>query len=122
MHFLSVDIGSTNCKCQLFTETGEILDYRTREYLQLTVGNDVYVDIAAILENMRRLICEVTAEFFVDSLCISSFGESFVLLDGAVRLLFHPMLYTDPAGRGRRGRILPPPRRMASSSPVTNIY
>ena len=32
MNFLSLDIGTTCCKCQLFSEKGAILFYRAQEY------------------------------------------------------------------------------------------
>ena len=32
MNFLSIDIGTTGCKCQLFSEAGEILKYLFFEY------------------------------------------------------------------------------------------
>ena len=32
MNFLSLDVGTTCCKCQLFSEDGEILAYLSEEY------------------------------------------------------------------------------------------
>lgn len=98
MHFLSIDIGSTNCKCQLFSDGGEILAHHSREYALTERDGQPYVDIGAIAANMNALIRAVTAEYRVDSLCISTFGESFVLLDREDRILFLPMIYTDPRG------------------------
>ncbi len=98
MNFLSMDIGSTGIKCQLFNETGEILEYVFREYSLIKKDNETYVDIFAIRENFKQLISEVAKNNVVDSIAISTFGESFVLLDENDEVLFLPMIYTDPRG------------------------
>lgn len=98
MNYLSIDIGSTGCKCQLFNSKGEILDYVFKEYDLKTVDSDIYVDIEKIVENLKSLIKEVAQKSTFDSIAISTFGESFVLLDENDKVLFLPMIYTDPRG------------------------
>ncbi len=98
MNFLSIDIGSTGCKCQLFNEKGDILEYVFKEYELKKISKDIYVDIDAIKDNLKALISEVSQKQNIDSIAISSFGESFVLLDGDDNVLFLPMIYTDPRG------------------------
>lgn len=56
------------------------------------------MDIAAIKENVFSMIKAVTKRHRVDSICFSSFGEAFVLLDKEDNVLFRPMLYTDRRG------------------------
>lgn len=99
MNFLSIDIGTTGCKCQLFNETGEILKYVFKEYELKRIDGESYVDIEKIVENFKALIKEVTIDFTVDSIAISTIGESFVLLDENDNILFLPMIYTDPRGQ-----------------------
>ena len=57
MNFLSLDIGTTCCKCQLFSDSGEILAYKSEEYSLIERGGERYVDIEGIwgrvLEMMR---------------------------------------------------------------------
>lgn len=96
MNFLSIDIGSTGCKCQLFDQKGEILEYLFKEYSLLERDNEIYVDIEQVVTNLKELIKGVKNPF--DSCAISSFGESFVLLDEDDNVLFLPMIYTDPRG------------------------
>ena len=98
MNFLTLDVGTTCCKCQLFSERGEILFYTSEEHPLAVSGGAQYVDVEGIrarVLSMMRAAAKVAA---YASVCISSFGESFVLLDKDDNVLFAPMLYTDPRG------------------------
>ena len=81
MNYLSIDIGTTGCKCQLFSEKGEILQYLFEEYDFLASDGCQYVDIYAIEKHLRQMIGSISQQHKIDSVCISSLGESFVLLD-----------------------------------------
>ena len=48
MNYLSIDVGTTNCKCQLFSDRGEILEENAAEYGFYVENGDTYVDVAAI--------------------------------------------------------------------------
>lgn len=98
MNYLSIDVGTTGCKCQLFSQRGEILKYLFQEYDFKSIDGLNYVNIDAIELHLRAMIADITREFDVASVCISSMGESFVLLDEEDRILFYPMLYTDSRG------------------------
>ena len=97
MNFLSLDVGTTCCKCQLFSEKGEILAYKSEEYPLAEQDGESYVDIVGICTRVFSMMKEMAQKGYA-SVCISSFGESFVLLDKEDELLFYPMLYTDPRG------------------------
>lgn len=97
MNFLSLDVGTTCCKCQLFSEDGEILAYLSEEYPLAERDGALYVDIAGIRARVFGMMKKM-AETGYGAVCISSFGESFVLLDKTDEVLFYPMLYTDPRG------------------------
>ncbi len=98
MTYLSIDVGTTGCKCQLFSENGDIIKYLFREYAFKIIDGDSYVDVSAIEGHLREMIEEISRVFEISSICISSLGESFVLLDENDKILFHPMLYTDTRG------------------------
>ena len=98
MNYLSIDIGTTGCKCQLFSDNGEILEYLFNEYGFLTLDGCQYVDIYAVEKHLRKMISTISQKHKISSVCISSLGESFVLLDKEDNVLFYPMLYTDPRG------------------------
>lgn len=97
-NYLSIDVGTTCCKCQLFNETGDILKYISKEYGFKEIDNENYIDIINIKENVLSMIKEVCKDYVISSICVSSFGESFVLLDEKDDIVFYPMLYTDPRG------------------------
>ena len=98
MNYLSIDIGTTGCKCQLFSGGGDILSYLYSEYDFKEDEGFHYVNIIAIEAHLRNMIREISSKFEVSSICISSMGESFVLLDKDDNVLFYPMLYTDSRG------------------------
>lgn len=106
MNYLGLDVGTTRCKCQLFSDTGEILSERSCEYAFLRKEGEYYADLRAIREKAFGLIGEIAREYVIDSICISSFGESFVLLGRDDEVLFDPMLYTDPRGKEEAEEIL----------------
>ncbi len=98
MNFLSIDIGTSCVKYQLFSDKGEILDYKRREYDFKVIGKDYYVDIDGIWANLKDMIKGVAENFEFSSICISTIGESFALLDKDDNVLVYPMLYTDARG------------------------
>lgn len=106
MNYLSLDVGTTCCKCQLFSDSGEILAYKSEEYPLKKIGEESCVDAAGIWERVKSMMAFGAAEGGFSSLCISTIGESFVLLDKDDRILFDPMLYTDPRGEEEAREIL----------------
>lgn len=98
MNYLSIDVGTTCCKCQLFSDDGRILEYISKEYGFLKKDDETYVNISAIKENVFSMIKTVSSKHIVGSICFSTFGEAFVLLDKDDNVLFNPMLYTDRRG------------------------
>ena len=62
MNYLSIDIGTTGCKCQLFSEKGEILQYLFEEYDFLALDGCQYVDIYAIEKKLAEILgCRIFA-------------------------------------------------------------
>lgn len=106
MNFLSLDVGTTCCKCQLFSEEGEILAYKSEEYPLIAAGAKRYVDIGGIWERVKAMMRFAARHGGFSSMCISTIGESFVLLDREDRILHLPMLYTDPRGEEEAEEIL----------------
>ena len=92
MNFLSIDVGTTGCKCQLFSEKGEILTYLFFEYDFKEMDGFHYVNLPVIEERLREMIAEVAREHEVSSICVSSLGESFALLDANDEILFYPRI------------------------------
>ncbi len=105
MNYLSLDIGTTCCKCQLFAQDGEILEYLSKEYDFKKIDGKNYVDVDVVWKNCKEMIAEVAKKHAISSFCISSLGEAFALLDKEDNVLFYPMLYTDPRGEKEAAEI-----------------
>jgi xylulokinase len=105
MNILSLDVGTTCCKCQLFDADGNVLFYRSEECPLKKIDGLRYIDIDNMLKLVKSLISTAAKTDSVDSIAISSFGETFVLMDDKDNILFNPMLYTDPRGTDQAHRI-----------------
>lgn len=95
-----VDIGTSGCKCTIMTADGQTLASRYQAYAVSRTTGAHEVDAAVIWEAARAVIQGACADSGgeVEALCITSFGESCVLLDEAGRELAPILLYTDPRG------------------------
>lgn len=96
--YLSIDIGSTCCKCQLFDKNGHILEYISQEYDFFYNDNQRYVNIEKIKEIVFDMISTIAKKHPISSISFSTIGESFVLLDNDDNILFNPMIYSDFRG------------------------
>lgn len=105
MNYLSLDVGTTCCKCQLFSESGEILAYKSEEYPLAIEDGISYVDIEGVWRRVKSLIAYAATIADFGAMCISTFGESFVMLDKSDRVLSLPMLYTDLRGEEEAAEI-----------------
>ena len=105
MLMLTLDIGSTCLKAQVFDEKGNILFYRAAECALAEFDGTQTADINAITETVALLTREAAKVGEICSVAISSFGESFVALDENDSILYAPMLYTDKRGE-REAEIL----------------
>ncbi len=98
MHYFSLDIGTTCCKYQVFDKGGSILASESREYPFYCENGHSYVNLPLIWETVQAMLRSAARRYALSSVCISTLGESFVLLDENDEILFYPMLYTDPRG------------------------
>ena len=99
MKIAGLDIGTTGCKLTVFDEDGNRLGKAYREY---PVRRDISgheIDITALTESVYEVIAEAAARIpDIAGIGVTSFGETFVMTDGAGRPLHDAMLYTDPRG------------------------
>ena len=105
MKYLSIDVGTTRCKCQLFDDSGNVLEYIAKDYEFKKVSGEIYADADAIIDNVKSMVKAVAKNHEFNSVAVSSFGESFVLLDKDDKILFYPMLYTDIRGEEQARRV-----------------
>ena len=99
MLLAGLDIGSTGCKISVFQPDGKYLGGIGREYPVQRSHSAHEVDADAIWTAVQEVIAEAAAKFpGIGGIGITSFGESFAMLDENDEVLMPVMLYTDPRG------------------------
>lgn len=107
-----LDIGTTGCKISVFQTDGLLLGSVYRSYPSVRQNNAHEVDASAIWTAVREVIQEAAEKYpGIGGIGVTSFGETFVLLDEQDNPILPAMLYTDPRGEeqcakleGRIGR------------------
>lgn len=99
MKIAGLDIGTTGCKLTVFDESGSCLGRAYRDYPVCRAVSGHEIDISAMLESVYAVIGEIAAQHpEIAGIGVTSFGETFVMTDGAGMPLHNAMLYTDPRG------------------------
>ncbi|MBT2293702.1 hypothetical protein J7E73_32340 [Paenibacillus albidus] len=97
MAIAGIDIGTTGCKCSVYSREGELLNEAYREYPSSTT--DHLLDVALVWENTKAILQEAASTTEpLEAIGVTSFGEAFVLLDENKLPLAPSMLYTHPMG------------------------
>lgn len=100
MYIAGLDIGTTGCKCTVFDREGHLLGKAYRDYpVHRAVGGHE-IDISAMMDGVYAVLSEMASQYpDIGGIGVTSFGETFVCVDGAGEPLHPAMLYTDPRGR-----------------------
>lgn len=99
MLLAGLDIGSTGCKISVFQPDGKYLGGIGREYPVQRSHSAHEVDADAIWTAVQEVIAEAAGKYpGIGGIGITSFGESFAMLDEHDNSLMPVMLYTDPRG------------------------
>lgn len=100
MYIAGLDIGTTGCKCTVFDGDGHLLGKAYRDYpVRRAVGGHE-IDISAMMDGVYGALSEMASRYpDIGGIGVTSFGETFVCVDGAGEPLHPAMLYTDPRGR-----------------------
>lgn len=99
MLLAGLDVGSTGCKVAVYSDNGELLGKTYRDYPVQRAISGHEVDASAIWEAVKQVVREAAEKYpGIGGLGVTSFGETFVLLDENDRPLLPAMLYTDPRG------------------------
>lgn len=96
MYLAGMDIGTTGCKVTVYTEEGRHCLTEYREYDANARPNEMNAE--TILSSVGQAIAAASAVYEIGALGVTSFGETFVLLDEADRILYPSLLYSDPRG------------------------
>ncbi len=107
MLLAGLDIGTTGCKLSVFQIDGKLLGSVYRDYPVQRSRSAHEVDAGAIWLAVRELIGDCAKQYpGIAGIGITSFGESFVLLDEQDEPLLPVMLYTDPRGEEQAKRLV----------------
>lgn len=99
MNLAGLDIGTTGCKISVFAPGGAYLGGVYKEYPVIRNHNEHEIDAAAIWAAVQEVIKEAAGKYApISGIGVTSFGETFVLLDKNDKPLCGSMLYTDPRG------------------------
>lgn len=103
MIVLGVDIGSTGVKTTAFDSALNVLGHSYESYDDkvLNTGDKYEIDIENLVQKTFLTIKNTVKHLVkkdIASICITSFGETFVVLDDNDKVLINPMLYADKRG------------------------
>lgn len=95
-----LDVGTTGCKLTLYSTDGNFVDSAYREYESIREDERQEIDARVIRDAVLAVLTECAGRHAsIDGIGVTSFGESFVLLDEDDEPLLPIMLYTDPRGK-----------------------
>lgn len=94
-----LDVGTTGCKIALYNEEYKLLDTYYCEYNATHKNGQHEIDFGDVKSGVISLLKKAAEKFKVDALGVTSFGETFALLDENDSILTPSMLYTDPRGK-----------------------
>ncbi|MGN1077508.1 MAG: L-fuculokinase [Candidatus Gallimonas sp.] len=94
-----IDVGTTGCKLTVYNENGDLLNKEYEAYEISRNAGEHEIDGALIWRGIKTIIRRTTLKIGkIDALGITTFGETFVMLDEKDNILCPSMLYTDPRG------------------------
>lgn len=98
MYLGGLDIGTTGCKLSVYDFKGNFVFNSYKEYEVSRLNGEHEIDAEIIFSSVCEVIRDVTSRYEMASIGVTTFGETFVLVDENDTVLFPSMLYTDPRG------------------------
>lgn len=98
MYFAGLDIGTTGCKLVLYDEAGTLVRSAYQEYEVSRKSGLHEIDVLTLLKAVKTVI-QKTADPKTAAIAVTSFGETFTILDENDQPIAPSMLYTDPRGK-----------------------
>lgn len=94
-----LDIGTTGCKLTVYDDKGNFIHNEYTEY-EVTRKNDEHeIDTENIFSSVCTILKKTCNTYEnIEAIGITSFGETFAVLDKDDNVIFPSMLYTDPRG------------------------
>lgn len=106
MYLGGLDIGTTGCKISVFSTDGKLFKVYYREYNVTRQSGQHEIDFTIIKDGVLAILKEAANDCRIEALGVTSFGETFAMLDKDDNILLPSMLYTDPRGEEQCNRIL----------------
>lgn len=92
-----LDVGTTGCKIVLYNNA-ELIDTYYCEYDAIHKNGQHEINFTDVKNGVLKLLKEAVQQYKIDALGVTSFGETFAMLDENDNILAPSMLYTDPRG------------------------
>ncbi len=93
-----LDVGTSGCKMVLYDENAVLVDTYYYEYATSYRNGEHEIDFADVKNGVMTVLGKAVAQHCVNALGVTSFGETFAMLDENDNILAPSMLYTDPRG------------------------
>ncbi len=107
MYLAGIDIGTTGCKCSVYTEDANFVCEEYQEY-EISISETSHIINAdTIWENVKAILKKIAIkQRKIDAICITSFGEASVLLNEQGKVISQAYLFTDPNGQKECNKIV----------------
>ncbi len=106
MLFGGLDVGTTGCKVSIYNEHGEFIHNSYCEYESTRNSNVHEIDAESVWQGVKKVLYAALDEVGeIHAVTVTTFGESFVLLDSDDNVLLPSMLYTDTRGSDEAKRL-----------------
>lgn len=93
-----LDVGTTGCKLTLYNDKGEFLYNSYKEYEINRKNGEHEINANEIFDAVFFVFSDCAKKYEISSVGVTTFGETFTVLDENDEVLLPSMLYTDPRG------------------------
>ena len=93
-----LDVGTTGCKLTAYDEKGKFIYSSYKEYEISRKNGEHEINAEYIFSSVCEVIRNTAEKCDIDVIGITTFGETFTVLDENDNVLLPSMLYTDPRG------------------------
>lgn len=93
-----LDVGTTGCKLTAYDESGKYIYNSYKEYEVSRHSGEHEIDASVIFDAVCHVISDTAGKCELDAIGVTTFGETFTMLDESDNVLLPSMLYTDPRG------------------------
>lgn len=94
-----LDVGTTGCKLTVYDTDGNFIANEYREYHVSRKNGEHEIDANIIFHSVCEVIRIISKSYALAAIGITTFGETFAVLDEMDNILLPSMLYTDPRGQ-----------------------